>query len=322
MYSFRQMYLTPKVSPIFRKGLLALMFVLNGAPALAGCPELGNEIEQVLARQRQTPVAVAVLEPASNCRVMINAERPMTMMSVYKLPIFLAAYDAADKGFDLDRVVNITPAQAVGGYSPLAKQLAAQGPQKLSYRELADAALINSDNTASDMLLEAIGGPAAVNRFLARNQLAGIRVDRFERQITQEQQTMPGEGLLHNKRDSASGAALVNLLQKLSDGKLLSRKSTEVVLGKLAKVQTGRGRLRAGLPANWMLAHKTGTGKLPGGTNLATHDVGIIYALDGRRILVAVLVGPSKLPYAEREALIAAVSKKIGNWARQSKGQQ
>ncbi|MDK2125427.1 class A beta-lactamase [Parachitinimonas caeni] len=313
--------MTLRISTPLRLGFLALALATISASALAACPELGSNIEQVLARQPQTPVAVAVLEPSSQCTVMINAERAMTMMSVYKLPIVLAAYDAADKGFKLDRVITITPAQAVGGYSPLAETLAEKGPQRMSYSELADEALMESDNTASDVLLKAIGGPEAVNRFLARHQLSGIRVDRFERQITTDQDKLPSEVSLKDERDTATGAALITLLQRLTEGKLLSARSTRIVLEKMAQVQTGRKRLRAGIPETWKLAHKTGTGELPGGINLATHDVGIIYAPGGRKILTAVLVGPSKLAHVEREALIAAVSKEIGKWASQTGNQ-
>jgi beta-lactamase class A len=58
---------------------------------------------------------------------------------------------------------------------------------------------------------------------------------------------------------------------------------------------TGTARLRAGLPADWVLAHKTGAGN-----HGATNDIGIAWPPARAPIIVAAY-------YAEREAPLAAL---------------
>ena len=53
--------------------------------------------------------------------------------------------------------------------------------------------------------------------------------------------------------------AYAHLLQQLADGKVLNATHTSYLLRVMERVQTGAGRIKAGLPATARFAHKTGT---------------------------------------------------------------
>ncbi len=68
---------------------------------------------------------------------------------------------------------------------------------------------------------------------------------------------------------------------------------------------TGQKRLKAGLPKNWSIAHKTGTAGDVLGIGPATNDVGIISSPNGQRVAVAVFIADSKAPLEKREKVMS-----------------
>ena len=69
---------------------------------------------------------------------------------------------------------------------------------------------------------------------------------------------------------------------------------------------TGRGRIRAGVPNGWTVAHKTGTG----GTG-QTNDIGYAYAAAELPVRIAVYYdAPESLPLERREAVVAEASRR------------
>jgi hypothetical protein len=63
------------------------------------------------------------------------------------------------------------------------------------------------------------------------------------------------------------------------------------------------------LPADTLVAHKTGTSHTVGGLTRATNDVGIVRLPDGWHLAVAVFVADSKADEATREAVIARIAR-------------
>ena len=73
----------------------------------------------------------------------------------------------------------------------------------------------------------------------------------------------------------------------------------------MAKTLTGRDRLKAGVPQNWTLGHKTGTNSSWKSMYAATNDVGIFDAPYSPKLEVAAFVAKSKLPNRNRAFAIA-----------------
>lgn len=237
---------------------------------------------------------------------------PMT--STFKLLAAAAVLRRVDAGQDrLDRVLRFSAADLVT-YSPVT-QPRADGPG-MTLAELCDAAVTLSDNTAGNLLLGTLGrsegrpgsrpgehdpesGPAGLTAFA---RALGDPVTRLDRWETALNEAAPGD-----PRDTTSPAAMLGLLEALLLGKALSDASRGHLLGWLLANRTGDRRLRAGLPAGWRAAEKTGTGG-----NGTANDVGVLLPPGGRPpLLVSVYMTGATVPLEAREEAIAEVARAV-----------
>lgn len=119
------------------------------------------------------------------------------------------------------------------------------------------------------------------------------------------------EKYLTDPRDTATPEATVNLLAKLQARQLLSENSTALLLKIMTDSPTGQQRLKAGLPKDWSLAHKTGSGPEVLGIGTATNDVGLISSPTGKQVAVAVFISGSKAPMEMREKVMAEIASTV-----------
>ena len=172
---------------------------------------------------------------------------------------------------------------------------------------------------------------------LDRHRLSGVRFDRDERRLQTEIAGIEWrpefvDGTLLDRayaavsdarrdaafrayqkdpRDTATPLGMAALLHSLAHGTLLSPASTRRLLEIMTQTVTFPDRLKAGVPAGWTLAHKTGTSGTWRGVTAATNDVGVLTAPDGRLISVVVFIADSKAPSENRAALMANVARAV-----------
>ncbi|RYH20319.1 MAG: class A beta-lactamase, partial [Alcaligenaceae bacterium] len=168
--------------------------------------------------------------------------------------------------------------------------------KKMSVSELAAAAVQVSDNTAANLLFRTQGGPTGLTQFLRNLGDSITRSDRIEPELN----TASGDA------DTTTPKAMSETLRTLFEKETLQPSSLALLKGWMLTNTTSAHRLKAGLPANWKVADKTGTG---GQGNV--NDVGIVYTPDGAAIYVAVFISESKKPTDELEAAIADVAREI-----------
>ncbi|WP_067732737.1 class A beta-lactamase [Novosphingobium naphthalenivorans] len=173
-----------------------------------------------------------------------------THCSSFKLSLAAMMFAGRDAGtIDLGRVLHWTQADLLP-HSPTTTPHVGSG---LTVNELARAALIESDNTAANVLLKTFGGPEAVTRFWRTLGDRVSRLDRFEPDLNI---TPPGTEL-----DTTTPKAMAGTLQTLLTGQHLSVQSRETLKTWMSAVTTGSDRLRAGFPKSWASGDKTGTGR-------------------------------------------------------------
>jgi beta-lactamase class A len=157
-------------------------------------------------------------------------------------------------------------------YAPVTREHIAEG--SMTVAALAHAAVAVSDNTAANLLLAKIDGPTGLTQFVRSMGDGVTRLDRNEPTLNSNEFGDP--------RDTTSPRAMVGLMRKVLCGNVLSSASRERLLGWLRVSETGKDRLRAGLPRDWTVGDKTGTG-LRGATN----DIAIAEPPGGDPILIA-----------------------------------
>jgi len=247
-------------------------------------------------------IGVAALDLSTGREVAILGDQRFPMASTSKIAIAATFMDGVEKGrwslsseFPLMLPVQSTPFSTA--IAPVRKG------QHMAARELIELMITRSSNSATDALLAAVGGPAAVNAWVQR---AGIEEFHLTRDIAtlvrDDGEIDPAVSV--DIRDSATPRAMVQLLSGLYQGKWLSESSRRVILGAMERCRTGTRRIRAMMPDNVTVAHKTGS------LNNTSSDVGLITTPDGRTIAVAIYVTGQGTRLA-REAKIANIARAI-----------
>jgi len=158
-----------------------------------------------------------------------------------------------------------------------------------------------SDNTAANLLLSAIDGPAGLTKFIRSLGNEVTRLDRIEPELNS---ALPGD-----PRDTTSPVAILGTMEKLLTGKVLPASLSDQLIGWLEQCQTGESRLRAGIPTEWRAGDKTGTG-----SHGAMGDIGIFWPPKRPPVLIAAYVMEGNAAAAEREKAIAEVGKVAARW--------
>jgi beta-lactamase class A len=237
-------------------------------------------------------LGVAVLDTLAGARSAHRADERFPMCSTFKLLAAGAILARVDAGKErLDRRIRFEAGDIVVN-SAITKDRA--GGDGMSLGELCEAAMVVSDNTAGNLLLAALGGPAGLTAYAHSLGDAVTRLDRIEPDLNE---AVPGD-----PRDTTSPAAMLANLHALVLGNALSATSKDQLSRWLVGNRTGDTRLRAGLPAGWRVGDKTGAGER--GT---TNDVGIIWPPGRAPILVSVYLTETSKTADQRNAILAAV---------------
>ncbi len=283
----------------------------------------------------QGNVGIGVLDLNSGKSWFLKGKQRFPMQSVFKLPMAISVLKLVDEGkISLDQSVTITRQEFAPGSSPIIKEFKGDSAQ-FTARDLLNRAVGISDNTANDALVRLVGGPQQVNAILSRLKIRDVRVDRLEQQLqpdvvgltnfrpeladeqkfAQAVQNIPDgfkkaalKKYLTDPRDTATPEGIIDLLANLHSNQLLSPNSTALLLKIMTDSPTGQKRLKAGLPKNWSIAHKTGTASDVLGIGPATNDVGIISSPNGQRVALAVFIADSKAPLEKREKVMSNIA--------------
>jgi beta-lactamase class A len=272
-------------------------------------PELQTQLDQIAsAANGRVGVAAAVLETGET--VSLNPHDHFPMQSVYKLPIGMAVMKQVDDGkIKLEQKVRVTKEDFIGraAHSPIRDKY--PNGTELTVNELIAWMLLESDGTASDVLMKLAGGPEAVQAFLTELKITDMIVLDTEKAFAQDHSLQ--------YRNWASPEAAVALLRALHERRGLSETSQALLLKLMTESTPGAKRLKGLLPAGTIVAHKTGTSGTENGVTAATNDIGIITLLNGKHLAIAVFVADSPADEATREGVIAEIAKAV--WDKWSK---
>ena len=240
-------------------------------------------------------MGVAALDTGSGKRIEYRPNERFLMCSTFKFLAAAAVLKRVDeKKDDLNRFVRYGQKDILQ-YAPVTKQHLAEGGMKLG--DLCAAAIEQSDNTAGNLLLQTIGGPAGLTAFVRTLGDKTTRLDRTEPELNTR---APGD-----ERDTTTPSAMEHDMLLLLTGKVLSSASRQQLNQWLSGNETGMAMIRAGVSKGWIVGDKTGRGR----NN--TNDIAIIRPPGRSPILLAVYsVGSSTSAHA-RDAVIAEVARVV-----------
>ncbi|MGH6798838.1 MAG: class A beta-lactamase, partial [Roseiarcus sp.] len=238
---------------LFLAGLAATAASLRARAAAPSAKERLDLVKTHLASIEEREggrLGVFVRDAGTGSALEHRADELFPMCSTFKLLAAAAALKRVDEGAErLDRKIAYGSSDLLD-YAPIAKAHVADGGMTLA--DLCAAAIEWSDNTAANLVLQAIGGPAGLTQF-ARS--LGDSVTRLDHNEPGLNAATPGD-----ERDTTSPRAMAEDMRQVLLGEALSEASRRQLEAWLVDDKVGDKRLRAGLPPSWRIGDKTGSG--------------------------------------------------------------
>jgi len=303
------------------------------ASPTASIADLQRRLEEIAAVPAGD-VGISAIDLSTGRQVSVHGSRAFPMASTVKVAIaatYMAEVDAGHRTLATMIPVDYRLRLRADGITAFAPY----DGVSLSAANLIELMLTRSDNTATDVLLADLGGPATVEKWLEMNHVTGLRVDRTIAQLLlarrgvrvasgsteaealrrwepvtpasvgeNDDERVTGSMLTFDQdpRDTATPDGFAIFLKRLYRGELIKPASRDFLFDVMRRCITGSNRIKGMLPAGTNVEHKTGT------FATITDDVGYIALPDGRRIVVTVFTRGGNGP---RASIIARASRAI-----------
>lgn len=288
-----------RVRPFILSGVIALASLCCLAQAQVNTKQHQQQFAERIAdleKQNGGRLGVAVISLSGAPLLSVRGNERFAMCSTFKALLgaaVLARVDAQRES--LGRMISYQESDLLD-YAPITKDNLASGG--MSIAALNEASIQYSDNTAANLLLDTIGGPAALTAFLRSLGDTTTRLDRNEPSLN--------TNLSNDDRDTSTPSAMASSMQKLLHGKTLSLSSKEQLKAWMFGNTTGDARLKAGFDKNWLIGDKTGTG--PHG---AVNDIAIVYPRGLPPFVIAVFYTGSSASAEVKNKVIADVASLV-----------
>lgn len=246
---------------------------------------LKTVVQQLAAKHPKLLPGVFFVDLDTGAYLDLNGDSTFAAASMIKVPILVAFFQDVDAGkIRLDEKLTLKKELIGGGSGDM--QYKSPGTQ-FTALETATKMITISDNTATNLLIERLGGAAALNQ---RFQKWGLTVTEIRNLLPDLSGT-----------NTTSPEDLGHLMALVNQGDLVSLKSRDRLLDIMRRTVTAT-LLPRGLGEGATIAHKTGDiGSLVG-------DVGLVDMPSGKRYIAVAMV---KRPHNNSEAkeLIRQISK-------------
>ena len=278
------------------------LFTTGGAVLACAMPALAQTSAETtgpaadlaaLERKAGGRLGVASIDIASGEKIEYRAQERFPFCSVFKFVLTGAVLARSQKQPSLlQQKIYYHKADLVA-YSPITQTHVADG---MSVADLCAAAMQYSDNSAANLLLKLLGGPAAVTAFARSIGNESFRLDRTETSLNT---SIPGD-----VRDTATPASMAASLRALAVDNALSAPAREQMQTWLRGNTVGTQRIRAAVPAGWRVGDRTGTGEYG-----ATNDVAVIWRPGMAPLLLAIFYTQDQPDAGHKEDVLADATR-------------
>ncbi|MBN8191876.1 class A beta-lactamase [Bacillus sp. NTK074B] len=240
-------------------------------------------------------LGVYAIDTGTNRKVFYRPDERFAYTSTYKA--LAAGAVLKQKSMDeLDEIITYSREDLVT-YSPITEQYMDTG---MTLREICDAAIRYSDNTAGNLLLEELGGPEGFEHALRQIGDHVTEADRFETELNS---AIPGD-----IRDTSTARALAINMKALTVDHVLPNDKRSILTDWMKGNTTGDELIRAAVPEGWEVGDKTGAGAY--GTR---NDIAIVWPPNRDPIIIAILSSRDTENATYDNELIAKAAKLVLN---------
>ena len=264
-----------------------------------------NTLEQKLQNQiseHNAEVGIAIIK--GNEHWLINNNKTYPMLSVFKIFVAAAVLNKIEKeNTSLNTPIIISKETMYPTYSPLRDKIK-QYPYQSSIEELLMYMIAQSDNIATDILISYLGGIEKLNYFITSTGFSEVIIKANEKQMN--------EDIQKQKLNTAHPQDIAAFIKAIDDGKILSPKQTNIFRKIMQQTQTGKNKLKSGLPDNIIIGHKTGSSdRDKNGIKIGDNDAGFVILPNKKTYYIAVLIKDSKMSDEQNANLISQISKLV-----------
>lgn len=229
-------------------------------------PVVEAKLQKLISQYPTIQPSVFVWEFDSGKFVDINAEKTYSAASIIKIPVLIRLFKSIEANqLTIYDEMELTPYYKAEGSGSL--QTKAIG-SKYTLDELAKLMITESDNSATNMIISAIGSMTDVNAGVRDWGLSSTHIENWLPDIAGTNYTTAKD--------------LATMLYNLDNPGFLNINSREYIIDYMSHVENNR-LIQAGLDKNALFVHKTGDiGKMLG-------DAGIVYAPNGKKYICVIL---------------------------------
>lgn len=297
------------IQDIFNKKMLIIM-LLVAVIGLAGCsneagnsdknPEAaeqelqGEEVFKELEKEFDARLGIYAIDTETNQTVAYHSDERFAYASTFKVLAAAAILQTASMD-DLEKIITYTEEDLVT-YSPVTENHVDDG---MKLKEIMEAAIRYSDNTAGNLLLAELGGSDGLEERLREIDDETIEADRMEPELNE---AAPGD-----TKDTSTPKALAKSLQTYVLSDLLPEKKRDLLIDWMTGNEAGDTLIRAGVPEGWEVIDKSGAGGY--GTR---NDIAVVWPPDRQAPIVISILSSRDTEDADfDDAVIAKAARGV-----------
>ena len=256
--------------------------------------EVSEKIHQVEADLGAT-VGVAVYNLSDNTRWRYNGDLRFPLMSTFKTLACAKLLADIDRGVQTFEHSVIIEKEKLISWSPITENLVGE---PFTLKQACSAVMQMSDNTAANIVLEGIGGPDELTRFMRSMGDSVTRIDRIEPDLNE---ALPGDN-----RDTTTPDAMVNSLAELLYGDTLSASAAAQLKQWMMDNKVSDSLLRSVLPQGWSIADRSGAGGF-GSRGITA----IVWSGQQSPVVIAIYLTQTDASFDRRNRAIAEIGQAI-----------
>jgi beta-lactamase class A len=280
---------------IFKYSSLMLVLVTN--ICLVSSVQANTIIKKIeeIESQLGARIGVSIYDVTDNKRWNYNGDTRFPLMSTFKTLACAKLLVDVEKGLQSFDTSSVITANSIISWSPITEKLVGES---ISLKQACSAAMIMSDNTASNIVLTGIKGPKSLTRFMRSIGDNLTRLDRIEPELN--------EALDGDKRDTTTPNAMVKSLHTLLFGDVLSKASKAQLKQWMIDNKVTGSLFRSVLPENWSIADRSGAGG-----NGSRGITAVVWSDKRPPLIISIYLTQTDAPFALRNKAIADIGKEI-----------
>lgn len=256
-----------------------------------------------LIKYKNAEIGIAIIKNQKEWN--LGSKNALPMLSVFKYFVAIKVLDKLEKEkISLNNEIIIDKNMVDKSlYSPMLKDYTAF-PFKISIADLLKYMISQSDNNACDILINYVGGTDEIQKYVQSLGFVNVEISQTEIEMNKD--------IEKQYLNKAQPIDIIRAMKFIREKYILSDSSCNFLDEIMINTITGNDKLKAGLPQNITLAHKTGfSDRKQNSIKIADNDAGYVFLPNGEVYYLVVMIKDSKMSDKENAKLISDISKTV-----------